>query len=180
MQTSKEIWKDIPNYENFYQASSFGRIRSVDRYNINSYKNRCIYGQNLKLSNDRYSCVFLSKNGKAVKFTVHYLIAITFLKKKKHCNQINHIDANKRNNKVSNLEWCTMKQNMQHAHKNGLYKNSILKKSKSIKQYDLNNKFLCKYASIMDAERKTKIPNNNIVKVAKGKRNTAGGYIWKY
>lgn len=95
----KEIWKDIPDYECLYQASNFGRIRSLNRID-NCNKPRI--GKILKFfkSKNGYFQVWLSKNGKAHIFLVHKLIAKTFLENPHNYLYINHIDGNKSNNNV--------------------------------------------------------------------------------
>jgi hypothetical protein len=127
MELSKEeIWKDISDYEGLYQASSLGRIRSLDRYKIT--KNRYgkikakIKGIFLKpsINHDGYYEIVLSKNGKSKMFRLHRVIAKTFLDNLENKPQVNHIDGNKLNNNINNLEWCTCKENINHAWENGL------------------------------------------------------------
>ena len=109
----KEIWGDIPNYENLYQVSNLGRVRSLDRV----VKNHLYKGKVLSpTSNGLYLKVGLSKNGKKRCMYIHILVAIVFLNfdiSKGY--EINHIDHNKLNNIVTNLEVVTHKENMNKA-----------------------------------------------------------------
>lgn len=97
-----EIWKPIPNYEGLYEASSLGRIRSVYRYN------RILKPM---ISNSGYARVDLFKNKNRKQFSVHRLIAMTFISNPEGKKAVNHIDENKLNNCIDNLEWVTHKEN---------------------------------------------------------------------
>ena len=106
----EEIWKPIPNYEGFYEVSNKGRIRSLMKGIIMKP-----YTQN-----SGYYFIRLYKNGVCVGKTVHRIVASTFIENPDNLPMINHKDAAKTNNCVENLEWCTPKQNAQHAAKLGL------------------------------------------------------------
>lgn len=119
----EEIWKDIPGYEGYYQVSTFGRVRSVDRTVYDSVgRVRHLKGQLKKLSklNDGYIAVSLCLDGIEKHVQVHRLIAITFIPNSEHKPQVNHKDGNKTNNSVDNLEWVTAKENTEHASRTGL------------------------------------------------------------
>lgn len=101
-----EIWKDIPNYEGRYQASTTGKIRSIEfhgKKKIHELKS-CNNGTG-------YLVVILSKNNNKKMWLVHRLVALTFLDKPQECDFVNHKDENKHNNSVDNLEWCTKSYN---------------------------------------------------------------------
>lgn len=124
----KEIWKDIPNYEGLYQVSNFGNVR-------NKYKKIS------QFNNKGYLCVSLYKNNKKSNLRVHRLVAQAFIENKNNKKEVNHIDGNKHNNCVCNLEWVTSKENKEHAVEIGLnkqclpivaFKNGMTLKSKSI------------------------------------------------
>ena len=125
--TEKEVWKDIEGYEGYYQVSNLGRVRSVDRIVETSlgYKsNRKEKMLKPGLSQDGYELVGLSKSGKTKSFTVHRLVAGKFI-----CQngalEVNHINGDKTDNSVRNLEYVTGSENMQHSFDNGLRKNKI-------------------------------------------------------
>lgn len=124
-----EIWKTIPDYEDCYEASNLGRIRSLNRTikHPHSIKNK-IKGKILKQSkfgrrqNKKYFGVNPSINGKNKCCFVHRLVAQAFIPNPENKPCINHKDGDKDNNKVENLEWCTYKENSIHAVKTGLHK----------------------------------------------------------
>lgn len=119
-----EIWKDIPGYEGFYQASNLGNIRSIDRV-VPHGKNGFVKAKSKQLKAALYQGYYkvaLCTNRKLKSFYVHKLVAITFIGPKIDGKEINHIDGNKINNSVLNLEWCSRSENVQHAFDTGLAK----------------------------------------------------------
>lgn len=118
--------------------------------------------------------VSLVKNKTAKYCTVHRLVANAFILNMKKLPFVNHIDENKTNNSVSNLEWCTQKYN-------NTYGSKLLKiGDKKVIQYDLNYNFVKEYKSIHEANRRTGIDYRNISAVCNKKRRKTGGYIWKF
>ena len=116
-----EIWKNIENFEGFYQVSNFGNIKSC---------NRIVNGQLLKgktrkprLKNGYYR-ISLQKNMKRQEFGVHKLVSMMFIDNPENKPIVNHKDGNKLNNHVANLEWVTYSENSIHAHKNDLIKHN--------------------------------------------------------
>lgn len=101
-----EIWKYIPGYENIYQVSNLGRVKSFYR------KKKILKNINKKFD---YKTVFLHKNKISKSYLVHRLVALTFLPNKEKKPDVNHKDNNPSNNRVDNLEWCTEKENTAHA-----------------------------------------------------------------
>lgn len=113
---TEEIWKDIPNYEGLYQASSMGRVRSLTRLTeFISGRIGILNGRIRKvhISNDGYYKTCLCKNGKQKSFRIHQLVAMAFLGHEicGHKMVINHIDSNRLNNKLENLEVVTSREN---------------------------------------------------------------------
>lgn len=178
----KEIWKDIKNYEGLYQVSNLGNVKSLHRYEklLKPYINE----------HNGYVYVILYKNKKNKCCRVHRLVAQTFISNYENKPYVNHIDGNKQNNCVSNLEWCTAKENTQHAFKNGLIKIPKGKDNHMYKKYGdkhWNSKKVINidtgkiYNSFGEIARELNIINaSNIVANCKGKKLSAYGYHWKY
>lgn len=122
----KEIWKDIKDYEGVYQVSNLGRVKSLSRFHNNNsggyLSKERILKQNIKRG---YLTVGLCKEGKTKTYSVHRLVAIAFIVNPHNKKTVNHIDGNKTNNLVSNLEWCTYSENQQHAFNIGLHQPTI-------------------------------------------------------
>lgn len=114
---NNEIWKPIVKFEDRYEVSSLGRVRSLQD---NHGKDR-INLKKLSLSwNKQYLQVQLFHKNKNNHRLVHRLVAEAFIPNPDSKPYINHIDGNKFNNHVSNLEWCTQQENVQHAYNTGL------------------------------------------------------------
>lgn len=121
-----EIWKDINGYEGFYQVSSEGRVRSLDRLVQQGNCNRIMRGKILKpvKHSGGYLTVCLSKPGDPhirPKRLIHRLVAEHFCERpSEDCSHVNHKDGNKHNNTPDNLEWVTQADNNRHGVKTGL------------------------------------------------------------
>lgn len=155
----KEIWKPINNYTK-YEVSNLGRVRNKKTgkvlksvTNSHGYKIVCLY------------------NEKGKTFRVHRLVLNAFTNPSEL--QVNHIDEDKTNNRLENLEWVTCKENINHGTRTE-------RTSKIINQFDLNGNFIKSFYGMHEAERQTGIDDGNIVRCARGKRKTAGGFVWKY
>lgn len=121
---SIESWKDIPDYNGLYQVSNFGRAKRLSR--ITSRKGfparlpETIL--KLKVQTNGYLSIGLTLDKNRKTFNVHRLVAIAFIDNSDRQAVVNHIDGNKQNNHVSNLEWCSYSENSQHAKSEGLKK----------------------------------------------------------
>lgn len=179
-----EEWKDIQGYEGLYQISDYGRVKSLSKRFLVSNQ----YGKNngyrtqkskiLKPQLDKYGYLRVTLcNNKHKLVQVHRLVGLAFVPNLQLLPLINHKDENKKNNVFNNLEWCTHKYNSN-------YGTSIQRRIKlqsiKVNQYDLNGKFIKQWISICEAERKLNINHANIISVCQGKRNKAGGFIWRY
>ena len=167
-----EIWKDIKGYEGLYQISNFGNVMSL---NYNREKR----SQVLKTLTDSggYKYVSLSKRATKTPKLIHRLVAESFIVNPDNRPEVNHIDGDKSNNRVDNLEWCTPSENVQHAEKMGLKNNRY---KVAIYQYDLNGRFIREWNSISEAANFYGLYGQNISKCCKKKCKTIGGYIWEY
>lgn len=119
-----EEWKDIEGYEGFYQVSTHGRVKSLDRLVWDEW-NQCYRKYKERIlrpgkSKRGYMVVVLSKSGETTPVKVHRLVLSSFSKNPYNKPQVNHKDGDKSNNVLSNLEWATCSENMIHAYKNGL------------------------------------------------------------
>ena len=167
-----------------YQVSNLGRVKSLARTSfhpkgyIAQYKEKI-----LKQSFERngYVRVGLSKNGKVKSYYVHVLVAEAFIPNPDNLPEVNHIDENKMNNKVDNLEWCDHNYNSNHG-----------TRAERISEANTNNVKVSKpvlcvetgivYPSVHEAGRQMNLDFSEIARVCRGYRNrkTAGGYHWKF
>lgn len=112
------MWKDIKGYEGLYQVSTDGEVRSLDRYEKskgNSTRLRKGKIRTLSVDKDGYKKIGLWKDSKVKHFKVHRLVAETFIENPHNYPVVNHIDGNKENNSIENLEWCTVRDNNIHS-----------------------------------------------------------------
>lgn len=121
-----EQWKDIPRFEGLYQASNLGNIRTCkNKITHTNYRGNRVWKQ--RILKGRGNCksgyrVSLWKDGKSKDYLISRLIATTFLEDLILTKiTVNHKDGNRFNNELSNLEWLTLKENIQHGFENGLY-----------------------------------------------------------
>lgn len=190
-----EVWKDIKGYRGLYRISNHGNIKSLARW-VNAGKHGYFTKERIlsnKTKSNQYITVALSKDGKRESTRIHRLVAEAFIPNKDNKEQVNHIDLDKKNNNVGNLEWVTPSENIQHAVKNipnmikpmNDYNKRI--RPKTILQFSMDGALLDEYQNAKMAERKTGILSRNILQVASkdeykpGKtRKQAGGYIWRF
>jgi hypothetical protein len=155
----EEIWKDIEGYEGLYQVSNLGRVKSLSIKIHNRVTREKILMSHL--SNSGYQYVCLSNNKIKKYLFVHRIVALEFIYNPKSKEQVNHIDGNKSNNCIENLEWLSRSENMKHAYKNGLNRISDLQKqktseAKSSSVIDLLTGVV--YKSIREANKVHKMP----------------------
>ena len=183
-----EEWRDIEGYEGLYQVSNLGRVKSK----------RGILKP--RITPKGYLRIQLSKNSNRKDKFVHVLVAETFLCKYDSALQVNHIDGDKTNNTVDNLEWVTVKENQQHAYNAGLHKpikhteETKKKISKTLKgeNHPQAKRVICittgeTFNCILEAEKKYNVANQSISKCCRGKRKSAGKHpvtgeklVWEY
>lgn len=195
----EEIWKDIPNYEGFYQVSNIGNVRSlVFNRHRQYYKKVCSPRLLLQMKNNMgyYYVNLYNREGVGYKrYLTHRLVAIAFIPNPENKPFVDHINTDTADNTVTNLRWVTAKENsnnhntlihlkegcknngapewaLQHAH---------VAARKPVQMIDLKNGTVIRtFKSISDAYRETDILTQCICRVAKGKGKSAGGYGWKY
>lgn len=158
-----EIWKDIKGYEGLYQVSNLGRVKSSKKI--------------LSPSKTEYLKVSLSKNGAQNTHYIHRLVAQAFIDNKSNLPFVNHIDENKHNNNVNNLEWCDNKYNLN-------YGNAQKKKAKSQLRYNVIQKdnkgnIVKVWESASQVATTLNYKKGTIMKSCqKGLKNY--GYFWEY
>ena len=183
-----EKYKDIPDTEfvplecvnekflGLYEINKLGQVKTISSGRIRDKFNKTKEG---------YPYVTLSSTDRTKKSIarLHVLLARTFLPNPKNLPQVNHIDGNKLNYQLSNLEWCTAKENMLHARRTGLHTSDGDKQITQIK----DGMVIATYRSASEASRQTGINRANISNAARGYVNkkgihtfTAGGFQWRY
>lgn len=163
---SNESWKPIKGYECLYEVSTMGRVRRLRKTPNGDI------GSLLKPAIDRagYKRVRLCKEGTVFAVYVHRLVASTFLGERS--GEVNHINGDKQDNRLDNLEWCTHQENMQKAADTGLINCTAVAQSS-------DGVTVAVYPSITDASKKIGGSKSNIAKCCNGQRKTAYGYEWR-
>ena len=175
-----EEWRDVPEYEDIYQVSNYGRVRRI-------------YNGKVKVMTQRhrgkgYLGVTLLKNGTKKDFYVHRLVAETFIPNQDNLPQVNHKNLNKEDNSVENLEWVTAVDNMRHRFMYGApikkkQYTSFRRKRKNtikIKQYLLDGTYVQTWDSLQQIQNTLGIYHSNISDCCKGVTKKSHGYIWSY
>ncbi len=184
-----EVWKPIEGYEGIYEVSSFGRVRSLDRIvdfgNENYSRQMLCKGKIMKgsISHNGYIYVSLCLPNKKVRTYIHRLVAKAFISNPKGYNVVNHKDENKKNNNVSNLEWCTTKYNLNYGTGIERARLKLLnneKYSKKIAQYTLDGKLVDVYPSLHEIQRSLGYIRCNVRQCCEGNRKQSYGFKWKY
>ena len=167
----KEIWKPVQGTDARIEVSSYGRFKS----NLRD-------GRILKATKDRkgYLRVAITLSGKKMHYKVHREVAKAFIANPDNLPQVNHIDGDKTNNRVNNLEWVTNAHNCRHAIETGLWSNVFLASSKVNKarmtpvySVDISTGERRDFGSVSEAERF--FNSRHISDVLNGKRNAAAG-----
>ena len=146
-----EEWRKVDSAPN-YEVSNLGRVRSIHRsVCTNGYQpNDVAILKPICRGKTGYNFVNIHVNGKRRMVNIHRLVALAFIKnpRPKDFNMINHIDGDKTNNRVDNLEWCNCSMNMIHASKHGLLNSG---KIRPVIQTYSNGEFFCAFKSIVEA-----------------------------
>lgn len=162
-----EQWKNITEANN-YEISNFGRVR-------NKATKQILKG---RLSKSGYLQVSIKLN-ETQKFSnryIHRLVAIYWIDNPENKKEVNHIDGNKENNHILNLEWVTPAENQKYRHKLGNNKTS----QRKVGKFDKDGNLIVKYDSIVEAAASEGSPRVSIDNVLQGRRYTLKGFVWKY
>ena len=184
-----EVWKDVVGYEGLYQVSNLGNVKSFDmEYEIirNGTRIRMTRkGRVLKPLIRKHGYLGVQLHGKGGNkrgfrtFSIHRLVAEAFISNPKQCGEVNHIDEDKQNNRVENLEWVTHKENM---NTEPLKKRFIEREpnhTRAILQLDNELNVINEFKSAKEAERVTGI-SNKVIWYALNNNSNANGFYWKY
>lgn len=167
-----EFWKTIKGYNGLYMVSNLGNVKSLG--NDKSRKERILKPY---LNNNGYCYVNLSKEGKIKNYTIHRLVATTFLPNPDNLSQVNHKNEDKTDNRVSNLEFCDNRYNSNYGTRN---ERMAKARQKPIIQLSKDNVYVKQWESATQVERELNINDGHIGDCCKKKRNTSGGYKWMY
>lgn len=178
----KEVWKDIPGYEEYYEINQYGVVKSKDRIVKRFYGDFFQKGKIMKqqLNHNGYNTIQLTKDKNQKRYMVHRLVAITFIPNPENFPFINHKDEIRTNNHVSNLEWCTQRYNVSYGNcisKRQLTQRHTNKNMKTVIAYDNENKL--EFISIRGAARELNLHQSNIQQAIKN-GTKCGKYHWKF
>ncbi len=171
----REVFEDLIGYENSYKISDKGRIFTKRRLD----GNRIIYGKELhpQVTEDGYLKVSLTKDSVSKKFYVHRLVALHFIENPSNLPQVNHIDGNKFNNDVSNLEWCTKEQNQEHAVINSLMQHGEARPNAKLTEKDVLEIYQLKgILSAKEIGERYNVSKNTVNLILRGKK---WAYLYK-
>lgn len=186
-----EIWIDVLGYEGLYSVSNLGRVKSLSRQ-IRNHKKVGIQISEEKVfkintNSKKYSSITLVKNKKTNTHKIHRLVAIAFIPNPENKSQVNHIDGNKSNNHVNNLEWHTPSENQFHNFRVLGYKGANLgrkgsenKNSKKTYQYDIDKNLIKEWDSLSEIQNKLGFHARRISSACKKHDAVYKGFIWTF
>lgn len=183
-----ENWKPVVGFEGYYEVSDLGRVRRVETYvntGIKHSEKRRVDGKILKQKINRagYCCVDLCANSKKKTVTVHQLVARAFLEKSEEQTEVNHKNCVKTDNRLSNLEWCTPRENKDHAKANDRYYNP---NGKPVRCKQNGMVFESSYDAaewinntVFHGTKQVRAVANKIRCACLGRQKTAYGFTWE-
>lgn len=152
----EEIWRSIEGFENYY-VSNFGKVKTPRGKLLKEHFNY-----------KGYVMVSLSKHNKCKLLSLHRIVAKAFIPNPNQLPCINHIDEDKTNNCINNLEWCDNAYNKRYS--------SAIK----VMQYDIHGNYIKTWGAVADIEHDLNIPTTNISKCCRGQIKSINGFIFLY
>lgn len=184
----EEIWKDIVGWEDSYMVNNLGTVISKARliWNGVCYFESREHKMTQSLDSTGYYCMYFSNNNKRSSVRVHRIIAKAFIPNPDNKKTVNHIDGNKLNNNIDNLEWCTQKENVRHAWDNNLSHPSMKNKfgenhhsSIKIAKFDSNLNKISEFFGVNEACRVDGEKVGKISWAIKHGTKTKKGFYWQ-
>lgn len=177
----KEVWRMIPGYEGLYLVSNLGRVKSVERVSPQGHLLPERIMKQFKMPSG-YLHVRLCKDGKVKNYRVHRLVAQAFIPNPEGLPQVNHINEDKMDNRVENLEWCDCKYNINHG--TGIERRSKKRinevgRSKPVLQYTHDGQFVREWPSTMECHR-NEFDRRAVTACCRGKLKTYKGFTWRF
>lgn len=182
---ANEVWRPIAGFEDLYEVSNLGRVRSLDRiqYNPVAATHQTLHPGHIMngvVSHRGYRMVGLRDvNGKRKNCSVHRLVAMAFIPNPNNLPWVNHKNYNQLDNRVENLEWCTEYDNVHYGRADQI-RQAHQPKNKAVLQFSLDGKLLGKYINITSAARAVETTRANIRNCCNGIFKQAAGYKWIY
>ena len=193
-----EIWKDIQGYDGLYQVSNLGKIRSLDRVTRNGKSIKGIDRSIYVNKRNGYSYINLSKDGKSKNVLLHRIVATAFIENPFGYETVNHKNENKQDNRVENLEWMTLPDNLRYGthveratknkpdmsgnkhHNYGLRgAKAHTHKGKVIGTNKLNPDITVEFDTAATASRVLGVSSGQLCDAINGKTKSCGGYYWR-
>ena len=181
--TTEEVWKDVVGCDGFYRVSNTGKVLSVDW-------NRTGKPKELRpFDNGGYRRGSVYVNGVRKHFLVHRLVAEAFIENPGNLPCVNHVDGDKSNNCVSNLEWVSVQENVHHAIKNGLRPPNVVCKRKRgrenplckpVFQYDKDGHLIKRWETSFDIEAALGYDRKVIIACCGGHKPSYRGFVWRH
>lgn len=182
----EEIWKAIEGYEGKYEVSNLGRVRSLDRKVATVHSAmRTIKGKTLVPWTDKYGYLHVNLwcECKMKSQMVHRLVAGAFIPNPDNMPEVNHKDEDKQNNRADNLEWCNTRYNINYGNRSHKVSQTRISKAMlglRVEQLTMDGQHVRTFDSIREASRVSGADKSVIVRVCKGRLQSAGGYRWRY